>query len=60
VSRRHHARRRRSYGRRQHELRQRRPRHDLDDLARESMQRDDAFLTPRDGQRSARDDRAAA
>jgi hypothetical protein len=41
-------------------LRQRRPRHDLDGLARESMQRDDAFLTPRDGQRSARDDRAAA
>jgi hypothetical protein len=41
-------------------LRQRRSRHDLDDLARESMRRDDEFLAQRDGQRSPRDDRAAA
>jgi hypothetical protein len=41
-------------------MRQRRSRHDLDELARESMRRDEEFLAQRNGQRSARDDRAAA
>lgn len=60
MSRRQRTRRRRSYGRRQHELRQRRPRHDLDALARESIRSIDESLIQREPDGLLSDDRAAA